>query len=188
MINKKQKIILLLICLISFIPQYSHSNDAKLTDIIVTNTRDDLLLFLSVEGAFTTKMKEAILSGVPASFSFYIKLDQKRDLWLNKNIIDIKLTHTIKFNNLKKEFVINRSWIKNKPIITKSFLEAQKLISEIDGLKLVSLDVLEKGKRYRIRAKAKLKKITLPFYLHYILFVVSFWDFATDWYTVDFTY
>jgi hypothetical protein len=28
----------------------------------------------------------------------------------------------------------------------------------------------------------------LPFYLHYVLFFLSFWDFETDWYTVDFIY
>ncbi|NQT10914.1 MAG: DUF4390 domain-containing protein, partial [Desulfobacteraceae bacterium] len=41
---------------------------------------------------------------------------------------------------------------------------------------------------YQIRAKAELGKLTLPFYLHYILFFVSLWDVETDWYTIDFIY
>jgi hypothetical protein len=35
---------------------------------------------------------------------------------------------------------------------------------------------------------AQLDKIRLPFYLHYVLFFVSLWDFETDWYAVDFRY
>ena len=46
------------------------AKDAKLTNIIVTNTRDDLLVYLSVEGAFTEDMEAAVKRGVPASFTF----------------------------------------------------------------------------------------------------------------------
>jgi len=61
-------------------------------------------------------------------------------------------------------------------------------MTEIDGLKVVPLSNLEKDKRYQLRAKAELSKRTLPFYLHYVLFFVSLWDFETDWYAIDFTY
>ena len=50
------------------------AKDATLTNIIVTNTRDDLLVYLSVDGAFTKKMEDAVKNGVPASFSFFVKL------------------------------------------------------------------------------------------------------------------
>ena len=59
---------------------------------------------------------------------------------------------------------------------------------EVDGLTIGELKWLEKGQQYQVRAKAKLSKLTLPFYLHYILFFMSMWDFETDWYTIDFIY
>jgi len=59
---------------------------------------------------------------------------------------------------------------------------------EVDNIRLVTLNKLEKGLRYQIRAKAELSDITLPFYLHYLLFFVSLWKFETEWYTIDFTY
>lgn len=169
-------------------PCHSFAQDATLTNLIVTNTRDDLLVYLTVDGAFTEKMHKAILSGVPTTFSFFIQLYRVRNFWTDKEIAEIDVTHTIKYNNLKKEFVITRSWENNHPIITKSFVEARKLLSEIDSLKVVPLSRLEKGSQYQIRAKAQLSKLTLPFYLHYVLFFVSLWDFETDWYTVDFIY
>ena len=167
---------------------HAFCQEARLANIIVTNTRDDLLLYFSVEGAFQQKMKEAILSGVPASFSFYISLYKNRSFWLDKEIADLKITHAIKYNTVKKEFVITRSWENSSAIVTQSFIEAQRLMTEIDSLKILPLNRLEKGNQYQLRAKAELSKLTLPFYLHYILFFVSLWDFETDWYTIDFIY
>jgi len=171
-----------------FIPSKSIAQDATLSNVIVTNTRDDLLVYLKVEGAFREKMKQAILSGVPTTFSFLITLSKVRSIWKDKTIADLKVFHTIKYNNLKKEFVVTRSWENGNPYLTQSFEEAQKHMAEIDGLKVVSLNKLEKGRRYQLGAKAELNKLTLPFHLHYVLFFVSLWDFETDWYTVDFIY
>ncbi|WP_353806870.1 DUF4390 domain-containing protein [Desulfobacter sp.] len=39
-----------------------------------------------------------------------------------------------------------------------------------------------------MRIKAELEKVTLPLWLHYIFFFVSYWDFETDWYVINFTY
>ncbi|MDD4463706.1 MAG: DUF4390 domain-containing protein, partial [Desulfobacterales bacterium] len=121
-------------------------------------------------------------------FSFAANLNKIRSLWLDKNLTDIEVTHTIKYNNLKKEFVVKRSWEQNQPRTTQSFEEAQRWMSEIDSLRIISLKQLEKGRQYQLRAKAELKRVTLPFYLHYVLFFVSLWDFETDWYAIDFTY
>lgn len=164
------------------------AQEAHLTNIIVTNTRDDFLIYLTVKGAFTDEIKKAVLSGVPTSFSFFISLNKERRLWPDKEIADLKVTHTIKYDNLKKEFSVYRSWKNGKPNITQSFEEAQKLMAEINGLKVLPLKALEKGRRYQLRAKAELSKLTLPLYLHYVFFFMSLWDFETDWYTVDFIY
>jgi hypothetical protein len=160
----------------------------RLTNIIVTNTRDDLLLYLNVEGAFHKNMESTILSGVPTSFSFKISLFQVRGLWMDKTLVQKEEIHTIKYDPLKKEYVVRRSWDETNPNITRSFDEAQQWMTEINGLRLIPLDVLEKGRQYQIRAKAELDKVTLPFYLHYIIFFLSLWDFETDWYSIDFIY
>jgi len=189
MIKKTHRTIAMLIAgLLIFLQVTAFAQDARLADIIVTNTRDDLLVYLNVEGAFREKIKTAIFSGVPTTFSFFINLYQTRGFWLDKRIADIEVSHTIKYNTLKKNFVITRSWDTNNPAITDSFTEARKLMTEIDSLRIISLNNLEKGRQYQIRAKAELSKRTLPFYLHHILFFMSLWDFKTDWYTIDFIY
>jgi hypothetical protein len=170
------------------LPQPGHAKGAVLTNIIVTNTRDDLLVYLTVKNAFPPDIENTINSGVPATFSFFINLYRVRRFWLDQEITQIDIAHTIKFDNLKKEYMVTRSWEGGRTMTVKTFGEAKKLMTEIDSLTLVSLAQLEKGKQYQIRAKAKLSKLTLPFYLHYVLFFVSLWDFETDWYTIDFIY
>jgi hypothetical protein len=178
-----------LLCLMFVLqPPAFGATDAILKHIVVTNTRDDLLLYLSADGAFREKMKTAILSGVPASFSFFITLNIVHNFWPDKTIADLKVTHTIKYDSLKKEFRVTRSWENGDTQVTTSFDEAQRWMTEIASLKISPLSALEKGRQYQMRAKAKLSKLTLPFYLHYVLFFVALWDFETDWYTVDFTY
>ena len=174
--------------LLVFVHGLAMANNATLTNIIVTNTRDDLLVYLSVEGAFTQKMENAVKSGVPASFSFFVNLYRVRDMWLDKKMADLTITHTIKYNSLKKEYAVSRSWDSNSPVIVQSFDAAKKLMTEIDSLKVIPLGLLEKGRQYQIQAKAKLSRVTLPYYLHYVLFFLSLWDFETDWYTIDFIY
>jgi hypothetical protein len=183
-----RKIGLFTLCILLTLQPVGFAQEAGLTNIIVTNTRDDLLVYLNVEGAFSEKIREAILSGVPVSFSFFITLNRVRNLWMDKQIADITITHRIKYDSLKKEFTVTRSWENGKPVVTPSFEEARNLMAEVDSLKVVPLGELEKGKHYQMRAKAELSKLTLPFYLHYVFFFVSLWDFETDWYTIDFSF
>ncbi len=183
-----RKIWVILLCIFMIASDAASAQKAQLTHIIITNTRDDLLFYLNIEGAFREKMNTAIFSGVPTSFSLIINLYQTRKMWQDKKIATNRITSKIKYDNLKKEFLIQRSWKNSDPVVVKSFQEAQKLMTEISSLKIIPLAGLEKGRQYQIRAKAELSKLTLPFYLHYILFFVSLWDFETDWYTIDFIY
>ena len=170
------------------IPNTGLAQDAALTNITVSNTRDDLLLYLNLEGAFREEMKKAILSGVPSTFSYFVNLNRTRNFWFDTSIADIEVTHTIKYDNLKKEFTVERSWKEDNPDVTKSFTEAKKWMTEINSLKIIPLNRLEKDDQYQLRVKAEVSKKTLPLYLHYILFFVSLWDFETDWYAIDFIY
>jgi hypothetical protein len=186
--SKKQIACTLVLGLLFLCGDTVFAQEAILTNITVSNTRDDLLLYLNLEGAFSGKLKKAILRGVPATFSFLAKLNRVRNMWFNPVIADIKVIHTIKYDNLKKEFIVRRSWRNNKPEVTKSFSEAQKWMSEVNNLKIIPLGQLKKGQQYQLRTKAEVSKQTLPLYLHYVLFFISLWDIETDWYSIDFIY
>lgn len=187
-LKKTSKFICLLLCVILFWQSSAAAKDVQISYLTATSDEHDLRIDLKVKGAFQKKMEEAILNGIPTTFSYFIFLQKPRFLWLSQNIAEIKVTHTIKYNNLKNTYSITRSWDGNKTLTTDSFDEAKRLMSEIKGLKVIPLKKLKKGRQYNLKAKAELDKVTLPFFLNYVFFFVSLWDFETDWYTVTYVY
>lgn len=186
--QKKTILVFVLTMIFVFCTNLYASQNAVVSDVQLTNTRDNLIVYFKIKNAFTDKINEAVLKGVPASFSFYIKLDQITKNLMNNEVADYKITSTLKYNALKKEFVVSRLWKNEKPFITDSFEEAKKIMTEIDNLDVTALVNLVKGDKYKLELKAKLDKVTLPLYLHYVFFFVSFWDFDTKWHVVKFTY
>ena len=164
------------------------ANSPTLSNITISNTNDDLLLHLNLEGSFSETIRHAVLNGTATSFAFRIQLGQVRDFWLDRKIADITVIHTIKFDNVKKEFTVRRSWTGNEAEVTPSFEEAQRWMNQIESLKIIPLSRMEKGARYELQTKAEVSKKTLPLNLHHVLFFVSFWDEQTDWYIIDFAY
>ncbi len=159
-----------------------------LTDIKLANTRDDLLIYFELENAFSPKIIQTIENGILTPFSFHVSLYRTGGSWLDKEIADLDIQSTIKYNSLKQEYTVSRPWKEEKPMVTKSFDEAKDWMTRIDNLGVTPLTDLVKGEKYQIRIRAQLTRFTLPFALHYVLFFMSFWDIKTDWYIVNFTY
>ncbi len=188
-IYKSLRCILLIVFLMGvFSSRPAFASDARLTDIVITNTQDYLLAYFSVTDCFTENMKRAIDNGVSTSFTFFVKLYEVRNWWWDKGLADLKVSHEIKYDNLKKVYIVRLSSKDNKVVYIKDFDKAKKLMSEIVGLKVTELRNLQRGNHYQISMMAELDKIRLPFYFHYVFFFLSLWDFETDWYAVDFRY
>jgi hypothetical protein len=176
--------LLLLLCR----PAPAPAEEARLTDVVVTKNRTDLLVYLRVADCFTEDMKEAIDNGIDTTFTFFVRLYRVHRFWLDEELADIRVNHTIRFDSFKKEYRITLSEREDQTISVTDFEQAKNLMSEIVCLQVAKLRNLHEGERYRVSMMAELDKIRLPLYLHYVLFFLSLWDFETDWYTVDFTY
>ncbi len=168
------------------IPSNGMAGKAELSDIIVTNTRDDVLLYFNAKKFFNKDVKEAILNGVSTKLTFFVSLYRVRNFWPDENLADLEIHHTIKYDSLKSEFTIIRGEY-DSPIVVRSFVEAQKIMETVEDLAVIPLKELSRGSRYQIRLKAELADGSLPFYLRYILFFIS-WNIETDWHTSDFIY
>jgi hypothetical protein len=174
--------------LVSFLFSAAQAGEATLEDIVVAIGRDHCLLSFRVANCCTEEMKKAIDNGIDTTFTFYVKLYRIRDIWWDKEIADLKVSHSIHFDSLKKVYSVRLSEKDDKVIVLEDFEKAKKVMSEVMGLGVTDLENLQKGSRYQVRMMAELDKITLPFYLHYVFFFLSLWDFETDWHTVDFKY
>jgi hypothetical protein len=161
---------------------------AFLDNVTITNTRDNLIAYFDVQNAFTPKINEAVLNGVPTTFTFYISLYRARESWVDEKISSHKIFNTLKYNALREDFSLSRPWKSKEVLAIKSLDAARKQMTDITGFNVVPMNQLIRGKRYQIRIKAEMKKIKLPLYLHHVFFFLSLWNFETDWYTMDFIY
>ncbi len=184
----KQRLFLLFFGMIFLTGSSVCAETASIENMTIKNTRDNLLLYFQLENAFTDRILKAIDSGVKISFSFPVRVYKKRQLWPDEKIVDTTLHHTMKYDALKKEYLITRSWKPEKTITVKTFDEAKKVMNNVDGFNLVLVEKLVRGELYRATAKAEQDKLSLPYYLKYILFFLSFWEFETDWSLIDFEY
>ena len=188
-VGRRLRSAMAMIFLLNFLfSSFAWGEEARIKDIVVTNTRDHLLLYFTVTDCFTEEMKKAIESGIAISFTFFIKLYETRNYWWDNKINDLRVSHEIQYDSLKKLYVVKFSERNNKTVSLKDFEEIKALMSEIVALKVTELRRLQKGNRYQVRMMAELDKIRLPFYLHYVFFFLSLWDFETSWYTMDFRY
>jgi len=169
-------------------PSLSCAEDAKITNFIITNTPEHLIIYCGVTNYFTKKMEDAIMAGIPITFTFYVELRRERHYWFDKKITSLKIKHTIKYDTIKKIFYVIHNGNTKEPEQFGDFNGAKRAMSDLNGFIVSSMKELEKGKNYYVRVKAELDKVRLPLHMEYVFFFVSLWDFETDWYREDFIY
>ena len=168
-------------CFICLSATSAFSAEAKITDLVITYSQGGVLLDLRVADFFTEEMQEAVIKGIPITISFSISLYEVLDFWFDNKLVEKKEFHSIHYDVLRKEYRIQRSWEKSGSEVEKDFLKAQKCLSEIKGLGIISLSRLKKGAHYQLRVKSELYDRHFPF-------SGSAFGFKTDWYTVNFIY
>jgi hypothetical protein len=168
-------------------PLPSEAREAGFADLLITNNAGQLVIYARVTNCFTKEMEAAILAGVPTTFTFLLDLYQERPYWFGKKIAQHIVRRTIKYDNVKKIFNVDSS-ISKESATFQTFDSAKRSMADLNGIAVVPVNVLDRGKEYYLRIKAKLDKIRLPLHMEYLFFFVSLWDFETDWYKQKVTF
>lgn len=179
--------ILIIVLVLPVLPSRVSAENAAIRDLLVTNDAIHLLVYARVTHSFTREIEVAILAGVPTTFTFILELFQERSGWWDKKLTRLTRRHTIKYDNVKKLFHVLVEGEKEATTFT-DFESAKRAMADLNGVPLIPLKALKKNEYYYVMSKAKLDKVRLPFYLEYLFFFVSLWDFETDWYREGFSY
>jgi len=173
-----------------FLPCPSFGEKAVISDLLLTNSPEHLLVYFRLKNPFTKKMEDAILAGIPTTFVSYIELYQERHYWFDREIASVEVKHTIKYDAVKKIFFVTFSSDDNVSEAQQhtDFSAAKEAMSDVNGIVLASLGNLERGRRYHVLVKSRMDRFRLPLHMEYVFFFVSLWDFETPWFREDFTY
>jgi len=166
----------------------SSSQDVQFKDITITTSNTHLLLFGVIKNDKNDELIQALHSGIPMRFTFFVELFRTRDNWPDEQLMSVSFVHTLRYDTLKEQYALELEEQKNRALTFKNLGEAIKTMNDINGLKVIELEKLEPDNSYELRLKAVLYKKTLPMNLHYIIPFISMWDLETDWYTIEFTY
>lgn len=158
------------------------------TDLIATTSDTHLILFGVINNSFTEEMLSGLKSGVPVDFSFFIELFQKDSKVPGEQLTEMTFSHTLTYDTLKDNYKVELGEVNNKIVQFQKLDEAQKTMSEVNGVKVIELSRLVPDSSYQLRIRADLFEKTLPMSLHRILPFFSWWDRETDWYTLEFNY
>jgi hypothetical protein len=169
------------------LPMKVQAIDPKITDILVTNNRESVLLYARLVNGFKPEMEMAVLAGIPAVFTLQLEVYQERSLVWDKKLTGHEIKRTMKYDNLKKIFSIYTNG-NQQPVIFSDFESAQKAMTDFNGIIAVPLSSLTKGENYYMLIKVKMDKVRLPLRMEYVFFFVSFWDFETAWNRQNFSY
>ncbi len=153
---------------------------AAIRDIQLKRAEGVWKISFDVEDCFTEKIEEAIQSGIPTTFTFYIHLHQKRGWWKDRKLASVEVRHTVQYHPIQKVYQIKLGE-DHSALAASSLEEAKKMMSRVRELGIRPSSPFEPGVPAYFRIKAELDPVRLPLHLEYLFFFVSLWDFETDW-------
>ena len=168
--------------------QAESSQEAQFKDITITTSKSHLLLFGVLTNNKYQELEQALHSGIPMQFTFFIELLRTRENWPDEELSTMEFNHTLRYDTLKENYQLEREEQKNRKTTYKSFAQANQMMNDINGLKVIQLTDLTPDSSYELRIKAELFKKTLPMNLHTVIPFISMWNLETDWFTIEFTY
>jgi hypothetical protein len=170
----------LVFLLVWFLPLSAFCQKASIKDVNVKGMNQVWKVSFDVENCFTDNMEEAIQSGIRTTFTFYIRLYQKRSWWRDRKVASIEVRHTALYQPIQKVYQVKLGE-EHPPLAVSSLEEVKKLMSKVKELEIRSSSPLKPGVPAYFRIKAELDPVRLPLHLEYLFFFVSLWDFETDW-------
>ncbi|HID01980.1 MAG TPA: DUF4390 domain-containing protein [Desulfobacterales bacterium] len=165
-----------------------NGQEVEFKDITITTSNKHLLLFGVIKNDKQNELEQALHSGIPMQFKFFVDLFRTRNNWPDEELVSLEFKHSLKYDTLKETYQLEFEERKNRTVTYMSLNEAMAAMNDINGLKVIKLAKLQPDSSYELRMKAELSKKTLPMNLHYIVPFISMWNLETDWVTIEFTY
>jgi len=169
------------VCLVFLcLPIQAFSQKASIQEVRVKDNHGSWKVSFSVDRCFTEKMEEAIQTGMPTTFTFYLHLYQVRNWWKDQKVVSLQFQHTIQYSPIRAEYQVTLGE-KGTTKVTQNFEEAKGWMAKVEETEIKPTSEFNPGLLTYLRIKAELDPVKLPLHLEYLFFFVSLWDFKTDW-------
>ena len=118
--------------------------DLRITDLDVFLNDHELTVNVAVLGALAPGFQEGMQSGIPAHLRYTVELWQYNRFWRDSLLLTKVVERALTYNVVTKEYKV--SVVKGDaraPHVTRDLRDAQRVLSEVRGLKLTPASSLD---------------------------------------------
>lgn len=167
----------LIICSSAGIVRTAIAQDANTSVPVVDFQGRKLAVTSKLEVDFDNYLKEAFESGLEIRFLFTVELHRIRSWWWDENIVSIPVVHSVKYDNLKKEYQVNIEGGEGNRRIVRDYQEMKKTMTLLNA---VPVDLPEDSEilpeeKYYVRIMSEMPSLDPVFWFF------SSTEFSTSW-------
>ncbi len=133
----------------------------RVSNLVVTNSEKTLLVNAVLLGSLPEGVVEGLGTGIPATVRFQVELWQYNSWWVDRRVAAKILERQVVFDVLTKEYRVSGGpGDERDPYVTRDIWEAERVLSELRGLRLAPITSLRSEDLYYVRIRADIRSGT----------------------------
>lgn len=129
--------------------------ELSIADLNVFLNDFDLTVQLVLVDAIPASFLESLQSGIAMEARLVVELWQYTRFWRDTLIHQRAVERQLTYNVLAKEYKVSTTGEDREPYLTKDLREAQRVLSDVRGLKLVHMSKLDPRELFYVRTRAE---------------------------------
>ena len=129
----------------------------------------------TLDGAFRNpEMVEALQSGLPTSFTYYIEIYRARPYWFNEDVGRSHVEVICTFNSVTREYLLN--YRRDRKLVrSETFSDLAPLVKRMTAIDEPALFEIGTRKPYKLRVRVKADLMR-----GWLMYVIP-WEISTHW-------
>jgi hypothetical protein len=130
----------------------------RISNLVVTNSDRTLLVSAVLLGSLPEELVEGLGTGIPAAVRFQVELWQYNAWWVDRRIAAKIVERQLAYDVLTKEYRVSAlQGEEREPYVTRELWEAERVLSQVRNLRLVSIASLRGEDLYYVRVRAEVR-------------------------------
>ncbi len=169
------------------LPDVNGQTNASITRLSVSKNSSFLLAYFQIQDGVTAEVSQALNSGVAVRFTYLIELSEPK-MFMDTTVAQIDISRTVSYDSLRQEYLVYLGTDQPRAISVRGSEEMEKLVFQLNAIRIAPIGILKKGVDYRLKARAKVEKVDMRLPFSNILETFSRWGYQTDWHETSFKY
>ena len=152
----------------------------------ITLQGDSYVLSADIDYQLSARAKEALQNGIPLFWVLQVKLQQHRDYFWDKTLVNRSIRYRIQYHallNMYRVRIENGGEVYNFSTLSA----ALNMMSAVRNLRIIDKAGIVPGKRYFAGIQVKLDRDSLPLPLRPVAYTNPQWYLSSDWYVWSLT-